>query len=95
MCPITDERDDLDAAKRTILEAIPVIHTMDMEEIENYTNEVLLTADKVENSIDTRQEEFITRKKGLFATLVILIIIIGFLLFKRWVMQLEIDLGEE
>jgi len=92
---VLDEKDDLDRAKRMILEAIPVSHTLEMEEIENYTNEILATADKVENSVKIRQEEFITRKKGLFATLVILIFIIGFLLFKRWTMLLEIELGGE
>lgn len=89
-----DEKDEIERARRMILEAIPVTHTLDMEEIEGYTNEVLAIADRVENSIDKRQEEFITRKKALFATLVILIVIIGFLLFKRWIMQLEIELEE-
>ncbi|MBN2374512.1 cytochrome c3 family protein [bacterium] len=92
---VLDERDDLETGKRMILEAVPVTHTLDLEEIEKYTNEILSTADKVEKSIDTRQEEFIIRKKGLFATLLILIIIIGFLLFKRWVLQLELELNED
>lgn len=92
---VLDEKDALDKAKHMILEAIPVTHTLDMEEIESYTNEILLTTDKVENSINARQEEFIKRKKALFATLLILIVIIGFLLFKRWIMLLEIELGEE
>ena len=92
---VIDEKDQLEGARRLILEAVPVSHTMDLDEITVYTNEVLDIAQKVEDSIDARQEEFITRKKGLFATLVILIIIIGSLLYKRWVMQLEMDIDAD
>ena len=92
---VRDEKDQLEGARRLILEAIPVSHTLNLEEIHQYTNEVLDVAEKVEGSIESRQEEFITRKKGLFATLLILIIIIGSLLYKRWVMQLELDLDSD
>lgn len=92
---VLDEKDELDSAKRMILEAIPVTHTMNIEEIEGYTNHIIQTANDVEKSINSRQKEFIIRKKGLFATLVILILIIGFLLFERWSMLLEIELGED
>ncbi len=92
---VLDEKDEVERAKRMILEAIPVTHTMEMVEVENYTNDIIVITDKVKNSIKARQDEFITRKKGLFATLVILIIIIGFVLFKRWIMLLEIELGED
>lgn len=92
---VLDERDQIQTARRTILEAIPVSHTMDMTDISAYTDEVVKITQEVEDSVDTRQEEFITRKKGLFATLVILIVIIAFLLFKRWVMQIEIEIGSE
>jgi hypothetical protein len=88
---VLDEKDQLESARLLILEAIPIIHTLDLEKVKKYTDEVLAIANKVDTSIDARQEEFITRKKGLFATLVILILMIGFLLFKRWNMQLELE----
>jgi hypothetical protein len=88
---VLDEKDQLESARRLLLEAIPVSHTLDLEEINKYTDEVLAIADTVDGSIDGRQEEFIIRKKGLFATLVILILIIGFLLYKRWIMQIELE----
>ena len=83
---VLDEKDQLDLARRIILKAIPVSHTLDLEEINKYTNDILEIANKVEGSVNARQEEFIIRKKGLFAILVILILIIASLLFKRWVM---------
>jgi hypothetical protein len=92
---VLDEKNQLESARRLILEAIPVSHTLDLEEINKYTNDVIDTVNKVEGSIDARQEEFIVRKKGLFATLLILIFIIGTLLYKRWVMQLELEIDTD
>ena len=88
---VLDEKDQLESARLLILQAIPVSHTLDLVEIKKYTDEVLAITNKVNTSIDARQEEFITRKKGLFATLVILILIIGFLLYRRWILQLELE----
>jgi len=92
---VLDEKDQLEQARRLILEAIPVSHTLNMEEINKYRNEIMNIANTVDASIEARQEEFIIRKKGLFATLMILLVIIASLLYKRWVMQLELEMDSD
>jgi len=88
---VLDEKDQLEQARRLILEAIPVSHTLNMEEINKYRDDIMNIANTVDASIEARQEEFIIRKKGLFATLMILLVIIASLLYKRWVLQLELE----
>ncbi|MGA1868054.1 MAG: hypothetical protein ACMUJM_05840 [bacterium] len=91
---VKDERDNLAEAQDYLLEVAPVTHTIDLKYIKNYTNKSYELAVKTETVINKRISEFIVRKKWLFATLMIIFMIIGYILFNRWTIHIQEETGE-
>jgi len=86
---VMDLKESLLEARRSVLEAIPRTHSLNEEEVTKYTNQGMAKVKEIKRTVDNMKEEFITRKKGLFAALMVIFFIICFLLYKRWLLELK------
>ncbi len=86
---VMDLKENLQKARRSVLEAIPRTHSLDEEDVTKYTNKGMANAKEIKQAVENMKEEFITRKKGLFAALMVIFFLICYLLYKRWLLELK------
>ena len=86
---VIDLKENLQRARRNVLEAVPRTHSLVEEDVTKYTNKALALTNEVEQKVEDMKEEFVTRKKGLFAALMVIFFLICSLLYKRWLLELK------
>ncbi|MGA1874441.1 MAG: hypothetical protein ACMUIA_02415 [bacterium] len=86
---VIDLEGNLQKARRNVLEAIPRTHSLREEDVIEFTGKAINLTRDVEKTVDNMKEEFITRKKGLFAALMVIFFLICILLYKRWLLELK------
>ncbi|MGA1874107.1 MAG: hypothetical protein ACMUIA_00705 [bacterium] len=78
-----DFEENIQKAKQSMVQAIPITHVLKEEEVAQYTDEALAFTQDIRHMIDRVGEELRKRKKYLMASLVIILMIICFLWYKR------------
>ncbi len=86
---VMDLKETIQKARRNILEAIPKTHSLIEEDVTKHTDRALVLTGELQQKVDNMKKEFVTRKKGLFAALMVIGFLICFLLYKRWLLELK------
>lgn len=86
---VMDLKEYIQKARRNVLESIPRTHTLKEEDVTQYTDKALTLTVEVEKTVENMKNEFLSRKKGLFAALMIIFFLICTLLYKRWLLELK------